>query len=180
MEKSHSINNDCLWQTHSQYYTKWGNSISTAYIKYLYVSNKERDKGTHFPHSYSIKIFNLATEIRQEKEGKAYNQGWGRQIIPEYRWFNSRRCQDSTREHLDLICSKMQYLKPTRKHKLFSFLVLNILRIQWINLLEIQKFKNLKMNLMKYFYSDHSKVLKDVVKYDTEMKRASKFMGKKN
>lgn len=36
------------------------------------------------------------------------------------------------------------------------------------------------MNLMKYLYSDHSKVLKDVVKYDTEMKRASKFMGKKN
>lgn len=33
---------------------------------------------------------------------------------------------------------------------------------------------------MKYFYSDHSKILKDVVKYDTEMTRASKFMGKKN
>ena len=26
------------------------------------------------------------------------------------------------------------------------------------------------MNLMKYLYSDHSKVLKDVVKYDTDEK----------
>ena len=74
MEESYSINKDCLWHTHSQYYTKWGKSISIAYISNTYVSNKERDKGTHSPHSYLIKNFNLATEIRQEKEERLTNR----------------------------------------------------------------------------------------------------------